>query len=217
MSYSAETGRAFWHDFDHHFRYEAAASGYVPHYQAIGGDAGAADAWADARSSGVEASFAAWAEDRRDAITHLANAQEDFIKARLTTDEAITSAFADFAFGVLESDADHRSDADDTRHVMTGGRTAPGYLHWHGFIEAVIALGIDNDFWTHLRRANAMAWELHVRAHPHESDPDAYKRLSDADSSAIESKWFTMSDDDISAAFDDYDDQSETWAREAEG
>ncbi len=217
MIHGHETSRQFWHDFDHHFRYEAVQNGFLDSYKELGGDAAAADAWRDSRAAGnYPESFRDFAEARRSAIEHLANAQMGYFESRLTSEDQIIEVFQDFAFGVLEStDAEHRANADDTRHTMSGGVYSEGYRHWHGFAEAALALGLDPDFWTFLLKVNGMAWELHVKSHPNESDPHDYKRLSPEETKAITDKWMSLSREQIAAEFDKYVERTEAWLEDA--
>lgn len=213
MKYTQEIGREFWHDFDKYFRYDANQNGLLPVYKELGGDDAAANAWTQSRASENGASaFTNFVNEKKSAIQHLATAQEDFIKKALPDDDLIVAAFQDFAFGVLDSpDADHRTIAQDAAHTMSGGVAAEGYRNWQGFIEAALELDVDEDFWKLMQRANGMAWELHVRAHPGEDGADNYSRLSDEETDNIRKKWFSRTPVEIAAEFDGYETRAGEW------
>lgn len=214
MAYTTESGRNFWHEFDRHFRYEAAKNGFLDAYKELGGDGALADALLMARANGTyPKSFAEFVDSKRTAVEHLANSQMAFIESKLTSEDDIVSAFEDFAFGVLDSaSSDHRTAANDTRHTMSGGAYADGYRHWNGFAQAAITLGLDVDFWSFLQRVNGMAWELHVKSHPLETGD--YKRLSDRETSSIKERWLSLSPEQIASKFDEYSAQTEAWISE---
>lgn len=94
---------------------------------------------------------------------------------------------------------------------MSGGVYTDGYMHWHGFIEAAVALGIDDDFWPELRKINGMAWELHVRAHPDESNPGEYDALPEDQTRAVEKAWMSRTPEEIAVEFDHYATRPDEW------
>ena len=214
MAYTQAIGRQFWLDFDNHFKFESGQNGLWDRYTALGGYDGPSRAWKGARQSGdFPDAFVSYADSHKDNIEFIANEQQTFFTNALTGGTGdIVRAFQDFAFGVLASPGAPNRGAEPV-HTMNGGIFARDYLSWHGFIEAAMAVHVNDAFWQEMRWINGMAWELQAKARPQEFFPNQNQPLADIVTNTITERWKARTAEQIAVEFDNYDDRPFQWAQ----
>ena len=211
MSYTPEQGRIFWLAFDNRFKFEAFTNGLWARYESWGGYSNCYAVWKAAQASSTPADFAAYAQQNRENLLFVADEQEAVFTSHFGTDaEAIVSAFRDFAFGVLASPTAPNRGTEPV-HTMNGGLFAADYASWHGYIECVLMIRPDSEFWKRLRWVNGMAWELQVKARPQEIFPNQNAPLDAAITNAIRAKWEARTVEEVAGEFVRYDEMPFEW------
>ena len=214
MSYTPEMGRKFWKDFDEYFKYRARENGLNAKYDAMGGYDGPARQWVTTRADGTyPASFRTFANTVREPVEFLAKEQNAFFTRHFGgTGDDIVSAFQDFAFGVLATPDDpFRIRFREPVHTMNGSAGAADYLSWYGFVEAALALSIDESFWKDIRWIIGMAWELQVKSRAQEIFPNRNRPLSESVTQKIRDKWKLRGAAEIAIEFDNYRNRPDEW------
>lgn len=212
MPYTQEQGRAFWLAFDNHFKFEAQQNGLWARYESWGGYNHCYSEWLNARSSGnFPGGLVQFSEANRENLEFVADEQEAYFTQHFDGRiDDITAAFKDFAFGILESHDQPNRGAEPV-HTMNGSEFAGDYASWHGYIETMLLLRPDSEFWINLRWINGMAWELQVKARPQEIYPNHNTPLDSAITTAIEAKWRARTAEEMAKEFEDYQSKPFEW------
>lgn len=215
MVYTPEMGRQFWKEFDEHFKYRSRQNGLAEKYRQMGGAYNApAKRWVETRAAGeYPAKFHEFVKSVRDPIEFVAKEQAAFFTRHFggALDDMVL-AFQDFSFGVLATPDDpFRKRAREPVHTMNGSAGASDYLSWHGFIEAVLALGVDDALWKNMRWMNGMTWELQVKARAQEVFPNKNRPLPQPVTQGIRDKWSRRQAEEIAIEFDNYEKRPNEW------
>lgn len=214
MTYSHEQGRQFWLAFDQHFKFEAGTNGLGTLYGKLGGYNQPGATWYDSIVDRDPSAFESYGKANKATLESLADAQHDYFQKHFGEDmDAVVCAFQDFAFGILASPTAPNRGSEPI-HTMNGGRFAPDYLSWQGFIEALLIVRPNDKFWQQMRWMNGMAWELQARAAPQEAYPNTNQPLSAELTNRITEKWRKRTGAQIAEDFGKYLDQTRDWDRE---